>query len=93
MGGRYPKRVDTYELIDQADLVIGIYSTTLCAATILNKPIILLDLFNNINQQDWGGARYINKEISLYLIDTSQILDKISRFLEGFNLKSNNPQR
>ena len=83
------KEYDTYELIDQADLVIGIYSTTLCAATILNKPIILLDLFNNINQQDWGGARYINKEISLYLIDTSQILDKISRFLEGFNLKSN----
>ncbi|MEK6900442.1 MAG: hypothetical protein AABX05_04935, partial [Nanoarchaeota archaeon] len=87
------KEADTYSLIDQADLIIGIYSTTLCAATILNKPIILLDLFNNINPQEWGGGRYINKEISLYLTDTDQALDKISNFLESFNLRQNIARR
>lgn len=41
------KDVDVYGLIGASDLVISAYSTTILEAAIMNKPVILLNLFND----------------------------------------------
>lgn len=82
-----------YEHIDQADLVIGVSSTTLSAALILDKPVIIVDLYQNISQTGWGGGRFIDKDVFLYLNGLDGIKENVNRFLKAFDSEENRKKR
>lgn len=69
--------------IQQADLIIGVVSTTISESVVLNKPVVVLDLVGLAQDK-----AYVKKGVVLYGTSASACLEKLPDFLKFFTSKS-----
>ena len=68
-----------YEQIRDADLVVSVVSTTISESVALNKPVLVLDLFNDATEK-----AYVQRGVVLYAKSSAEVLKELPVFLEFF---------
>ncbi len=69
-----------YELIADCDLFVCFFSTALFEASLLNKPVILIDLYDR-NRIDMSGKFFDNSEAVLKVAPDGEVLPVIQKVL------------
>ncbi|GEM_PF-6703634 len=68
-----------YPAIQNSDLVISVVSTTISESVVLNKPVVVLDLFNHAKEK-----AYVKRGVVLYATSSQDVSQKLSLFFSFF---------